>query len=343
MSLLKAELIMKEKLKRKLFIILCAAFIVSASYAFTYAQSEEKPRKRVAVLNFSADNTEESTARIVRNSIELSLFDTKKFDILEQQQIEDILKERKLILTDCRDEVCAGDIGDMLSAEYVIIGSVGKLDKFSVNIKVIDIATRKILIAESIEVDDIAGIRSASGELTGEIADKIQEFGKKGISFIVNASFNYIIPFGYFKDKTGPGYGITFSGRAEDIFLKRFMLGIDIGAQYFNEKPGVTHHSIFIPALFAIGYRIPLPWKFSIVPEISAGASYDTVYYYTAYGKPDYTGKSGFQPVAKCGAVLEYRLPWDFYARLGSEYGSIFEKDGRLNYLSFKLGAGAEF
>ncbi len=308
-----------------------------------FSVPQEKPRKRVAVLNFFAENTEESTARIARNSVELTLFETKKFDIMEQQQIEDILKERKLILRDCMDEACAGDIGDMLSAEYVIIGSVSRLDKLDVQVKVINVAEKKIIIAQSVEVDDVTGIREASAGLSDEVAEKIEDYGKKGVSYSVSASFNYISPLGYFKDRAGEGYGVIFSGRAGDIFFKRFILGIDAGCLYFDEKPGVTHHSIFIPALLTAGYRIPLPWKLSFVPEISAGGSYDTVYYYTAYKKPDYTHKSSFQAAAKCGAFIEYRLPWDFSARLGAEYGSIFEEDGRLAFLSYSIGAGAEF
>ncbi|MCU0821326.1 MAG: DUF2380 domain-containing protein [Spirochaetes bacterium] len=334
---------MSRKSYIKLIIILCLVPPLFVLHAAAYGQADGKPRKRVAVLNFSAENVEESTTRIVRNNIELSLFDTKKFDILEQQQIEDILKEKKLILTQCRDEICAGDIGDMLSAEYVVIGNVSKLDTMIVHVKVIDIETRKIVIADSIDIRDISDIRNASGELSRDLADRIENYGRKGISFSVSASFNYMMPLGFFADKTGPGYGIIVSGRAEDIFFKRFILGVDTGAQYFNEKPGVTHHSIFIPALCSIGYRIPLHRDFSIVPEISGGASYDTVYYYNAYKEADYTKNSSFQPTAKAGAAVEYRLPLDFLLRLGAEYGSIFEQDGRLEFLSFTFGAGAEF
>ena len=88
-------------------------------------------KKRLAVLDFSANNTSPTYARIIRNQIEVSLYRTNVFDILERNKMELILKEQEFETTGCIDTSCAIRIGKLLSVDYVALGSIDKMTAFT--------------------------------------------------------------------------------------------------------------------------------------------------------------------------------------------------------------------
>ncbi len=333
-----------------IFFILCGIFILLVPIlSNAYAQKiNQNKKKRIAVLNFTANNTTEDIARIVRNNIELNLFKSNKFEVLEHDRLEYILKERKFLLSDCREETCALEIGHMLSAEYVIIGSVSKLKTYNILIKVLHVKTKQLIIADSTDIDKIENIRRVSLKLSNNVANEIEDLGtqkkqvERPIALYSSLHFQYASPISYLKDLVNPGFGLTISCGVEDILFKNFQLGFDFQYLYFNGKSNVTHHAVLIPATLTTGYRVPVG-NLSIIPSVSAGASYDSVYYYTSLDKSSYSGDSTVQAVAKGGLALEYRFFSLFYVRIGSEYGAVFERDGRIEFWCSGFGAGVCF
>ena len=222
------------------------------------------------------------------------------------------------------------------------MGSVSKLNTYSIQIKVLNVKSKQVIIARSIETDKIGNIRRAAIDLSNNIAKQLEDYGKKEKPVVFITSFQFVTPFCYLKKKIGSGFGLTFSCRIEDLFFRCFLMGIDIQYLYFNGKSNVTHHAFFVPITLSVGYRFPL-WRFSIIPQVCAGASYDTVYYYTIVGSADYSKYSSLQSIAKGGLILEYSLQGYFQIHLNSEYGTIFENDGRIEFVSYGLGVGMLF
>ena len=64
-------------------------FIVLSSILITNIYSQEKPR--VAVLPFSAFEVSESEARVISSLFETALVKTEVYNVLEQNQIQEIL------------------------------------------------------------------------------------------------------------------------------------------------------------------------------------------------------------------------------------------------------------
>jgi hypothetical protein len=122
--------------------VICINFIFVIPLPLSAAE-QIKSRSRIAIVNFSANNTDIGVARGVRNSVEIDFFKDGSFDILEQSQIDMILRERKMQLSECKDEKCAAKIGELLKANYEIIGSVDKLGVFTVNVKVVEVKESK--------------------------------------------------------------------------------------------------------------------------------------------------------------------------------------------------------
>ena len=49
----------------------------------------------------------------------------------------------------CTDESCAVEIGKIISADIIVIGSVNKIDEYIVSIKCISVTEGKVLLADS--------------------------------------------------------------------------------------------------------------------------------------------------------------------------------------------------
>lgn len=329
---------MNSILKTAILLIILTSFIAPI---LAQDVNTAPPKKRIAVLGFTANNVDESLARIVRNNIELSLFESKKFEVLEHDRIDFILKERKSIL-ECSDEECGSVLGEMLSAQFVILGSVTKLDKFIVQIKVIDASRKQLIIIEKTETDSEADLRNTAVDLSGIIAEEIENIGRKTNPLFFSAGFLYVMPLEYLKGRFDPGFGIGLSGGIEDILFNRTLLGIDIQYLYFNGKSGITHHAYMLPVTLFTGYRLPV-WKFSFLPCISAGGSYNSIYYYPSVDSIDYSAQSEFEFIVKGGIKVEYNLTGAFHIDISSDYCMIFEREGEIEFVTCGLGAGMRF
>ena len=70
------------------------------------------------------------------------MVNTGVFEVIEQSQAGNILDAQEYSLSGCTDEACAVEIGKLLAAENIVLGSVSKLGKkIIVTAKIIDVST----------------------------------------------------------------------------------------------------------------------------------------------------------------------------------------------------------
>ncbi|MCP4134112.1 MAG: hypothetical protein GY754_24280 [bacterium] len=111
-------------------------------------QANEKKKPRIAVLDFKADNTSRSVAESVRDILEVHLYKTGAFDLLERAEVDPVFKERGITARFCSDAHCAAKMGEILAADKIIIGSVNKTKKFTITLKCIDLKKNSIEFAD---------------------------------------------------------------------------------------------------------------------------------------------------------------------------------------------------
>jgi len=94
----------------------------------------------------------EAEAQILTNLFEAAVVNTRAFEVIEQSQADNILEAQEYSLGGCTDETCAVEIGKLLAAENIILGTVSKLGaKFIVTAKIIDVTSGKNIRADSVE------------------------------------------------------------------------------------------------------------------------------------------------------------------------------------------------
>ncbi len=117
-------------------------------------------KNKIAVLDFKADKQSADYAGPVRDILEVELFNTGDFEILERRRIDLVLKEHGVQNSVCFDLDCAVKVGKILMLDYAVIGSVGKLEKYTITVRFVDINKGTIAYADSGSADNEAEIEA---------------------------------------------------------------------------------------------------------------------------------------------------------------------------------------
>lgn len=114
-------------------------------------QAQEKI-ETAAVLDFKiTQGLSPGEGVTLTNTFRSSLAKTKKYDVLERSDMESIMKEQDMSLSDlCDNTDCAVEVGRLLVAKKMIIGEIGKIGgTYSVTTRIIDVSSGKVEFAES--------------------------------------------------------------------------------------------------------------------------------------------------------------------------------------------------
>ena len=80
----------------------------------------------IAVFDFENNGIKDREVRQLTTRLESELVKIGDFRVVERTRIDDLLKEQKLQLSGCVEE-CLIDVGKMLGAKQVVMGSVGEM------------------------------------------------------------------------------------------------------------------------------------------------------------------------------------------------------------------------
>jgi len=152
------------------FLKIVTILLMPGIFAPLGAADKQQHKKRVAILDFTAENTTKTYANAVRNLFEVELHKTSAFDIVERNQMETILNEQGMQMSGCIDTACAVQIGKMLSAELIVTGSVSKIDGYAITVKFVNVGKGKIEFADSVAARSDRELQQAVATLAGKIA-----------------------------------------------------------------------------------------------------------------------------------------------------------------------------
>ena len=145
--------------------------LLTIAQIFIVLSVSASPKPRVAILNFKANNTATAYADVVRDILEVHLYKTNAYDIVERNQIDVILKEQGIEDKYCSDTGCAVRIGKILSVDTVVIGSVNRAGKFTITIKFVNVKEGIVEYADS----EIADIESVIEDAVNTLAKRSAE------------------------------------------------------------------------------------------------------------------------------------------------------------------------
>ncbi len=325
-----------------------------------------KNKKSVAVLDFTSNNIKESYGKVVRNRIELMLYNTGKFNMLERNMIQLKSNEQLGNEKDCDKISCAVNIGKSVSADYVVFGSVDVAKNYMITLRIVDVSLEKIVIADSeecISEDKIFSASALLGTRTGNSIDNLTEgtklkssneitkksnlhnqyseenlnyYGKKDNSsppfdFYLSLVMGAALPMGNLETIAETGFNLSASMGAENSKYN-YVFALETGYSYFDGKSDASYYSI-IPFMLNFQYRLNITEIIVLSPSFSAGGAYST-----SHGSV--SDSSAFEPIIKAGVNLRIAAGSNVKITSGMDLYNIFEKDGGIRIFSFNFGIG---
>jgi len=302
-------------------IIILLLLFTAMQYSFATNQ-----KKRVAILDFNAENTSKTYANAVRNLFEVALHKENAVEILERNQMESILKEQGFSLTGCTDSSCAVQIGKLLSADMVVMGSLNKLGRYTVATKFVSVSRGNIAFAESVEAVSEEDLRKEVGTLAVRVSDKIMESelqihlrDRKRFGIVIRGS--YAIPIGNFEKYINPSVAGNLLG--EFSFCSTYMfdfltvagggyLSHDEDTNSINPKKLILMMGWAGPAV-----RLNLPWRINIQMNLLGGYSRTSL----DSGSEDYPSND---PALLGDIELRYAMYRGFFLSIHTSYLRIF-------------------
>ncbi|MBI9103754.1 MAG: SUMF1/EgtB/PvdO family nonheme iron enzyme [Spirochaetales bacterium] len=135
-------------------------------------------QEMVSVLDFNAEGgISEYEASTLRSLFETELIGSGRYTVIEKAQQDQVINAQMDTLKGCVDDACAVEIGELLSADRILLGSVARIGSLHIlTVKIIDIQTSRSEKAESIRADSIEGLI----EKISILVDLLTEDGESG-------------------------------------------------------------------------------------------------------------------------------------------------------------------
>ena len=204
-------------------------FLIMAFFLVLYfpLQAQEL---RVAVVDFKADGIDEASARRISELIRNEMIKSGRYRIIERTQIDKILTEQGFQLSGCTDSGCAVEIGKLLSANKMLVGTIMKIgNKIVITGRMVDVQSGSADFSADSEAksendlnDAVRKFSSSLGAAMEKKSGRMKTVLGDTISLEVNASYSYMDFIGisptYWSDGRGMRYGwnaftITFGNR----------------------------------------------------------------------------------------------------------------------------------
>ena len=152
--------------------VLISLFLMSSLFA----------KEIIAVLDLDQIGLSDQEATILTQRLTTKLISLNKYQVVERNNMDKILKEQKFQHSGCTDSECAVEIGQLLNTDFIILGSVNKFGStYAVDARLIDVGLGKSLISAEFsmkgEIDILltTGMTSIAKQLCDLPAQKTAE------------------------------------------------------------------------------------------------------------------------------------------------------------------------
>lgn len=107
----------------------------------------------IAVMDFIGNNVSQTNASIVADILRTELARTEVFNVVDKNKMKSMLTEHEFQAGECVEQKCAIEIGKLLNAQQIVIGSLLRVaEKYYISVTLIDVNTGKVIAYHDIEV-----------------------------------------------------------------------------------------------------------------------------------------------------------------------------------------------
>tara|TARA_B100000315_G_scaffold167006_1_gene155559 strand:- start:641 stop:2044 length:1404 start_codon:yes stop_codon:yes gene_type:complete len=143
-------------------------FALTLSLSNVIAQD---PKPSVAVLDFEAKGIPIYEAETLTERLRTEIASTRAVQLVDRKLLQKILEEQGLQQSGCTTDECVAEVGQLLGAQFMINGSVGKIgDSYAIDTKMVSVTTGVAVRSKSVSYEgEIAGLLTEMEILAWEI------------------------------------------------------------------------------------------------------------------------------------------------------------------------------
>jgi TolB-like protein len=247
------------KLKNELSMILAIVFIFVIIGVNDVVAAESI---KIAILDFESIDTSQYAAKAVSEFISTEMAKKNELTVIERTQMGAILSEQGFQQTGCTEQECAVEMGKLLSAKKILLGTLTKTGEvLTITAKSVDVETGRIEFAESERCMNEDDLELASKVLAVKLANHI-------------SGTSYTIPVRTYKqDESRNKFGVGFFfkyGITKNVNVPVTKGGLD----YFkiqSAKTDLTNQSVILSPSYEftdnIGIRMDFKYMSNKIKE----------------------------------------------------------------------------
>ncbi len=138
-------------------------------------------KMRVAVMDFKGDGVSKATSRKVSELIRGEMINSGEFIVIERGQMAAILEEQGLQQSGCTDISCAVELGKMLSAKKMLVGTVMKMgESVVISGRIVDVEKGVGEFSQDHKAESEMELYMASKEFAQKLTIRIMKGVPKG-------------------------------------------------------------------------------------------------------------------------------------------------------------------
>lgn len=155
-------------------------FIIFLLFVFlSVGQAAAEIKQTIAVLDFESVGAEEYLGKAVAEIMRTELIDTNRYRVVERAQINKAITEQKLQKSGLIDDRSAVELGKILGADMIVVGSVVKIGtSYTINSRMIDTKTGEAKLGKNVTGNDLNLLTALSRTLLDNLFGSIRKNGK---------------------------------------------------------------------------------------------------------------------------------------------------------------------
>jgi len=107
-------------------------------------------REYIAIIDFEGINVSGGDAKALTQRLTSEMIKLEVYQVLERSEMKRLLEEQKFQYSGCVDIKCAVEVGKMLGAKYMVVGSISKVGRtYSIDSRLIDVETSESYVSGS--------------------------------------------------------------------------------------------------------------------------------------------------------------------------------------------------
>jgi TolB-like protein len=156
---------------------------------FTGSFASQDKRISIAVNDLVGQGIDQPTATTISERLRVELINTQAFRVMERSQMTNILQEQGFQQTECVDNSCIVQMGQLLGVEHMVMGTIGKVGSmYTISLRLVNVATGEVLYTASedcrCEIEDVLTAATPRIAMKLELAVEKAIFGALDIKTV---------------------------------------------------------------------------------------------------------------------------------------------------------------